>query len=307
MTEAITFSEYGGPEVLTLVGVDEPVPAPGQVRIAVRAAGVNQLDWKIRSGAMAAVRPVQFPAPLGMEVAGIVDAVGDGVTAWRVGDEVLAQVQAGYATQVLAAAEVTATKPAQMSWEVAAALPVAADTAYRVLDELGVKSGETLLIHGAAGGVGTLATQFAVDLGVTVIGTASDANHDYLRSLGAVPIRYGDGLPARVREAAPQGVDAVLDCAGAGVLADSVEFTGDPARVATIADPIGARGTGTRFSSGFGGRGFFAEGVAQAARLSAAGTLQMPIWRTFALAEVAEAHRASAEGHLRGKIVLLPH
>jgi NADPH:quinone reductase-like Zn-dependent oxidoreductase len=304
MTKSVVYSEYGGPEVLRLVDVEEPQPGPGQVRIAVRAAGVNQIDGKFRSGAMSAMRPVQFPSTPGLEVSGVVDAVGEGVTAWKPGDEVFAQVSGGYTTQVVTAAATVGAKPEGMSWEEAAALPVGVDTVMRVLSELDVKGGETLLIHGAAGGMGTIAVQFAVADGVTVIGTASESNQDYLRSLGAIPIVYGDGLLDRVRAVAPSGVDAVFDCAGAGDIPDSVKLAGGPSRVVTIADPGGAQANGARFSSGFFGRSYFAEGTQKAIHLFSEGKLQMPIWRSLPFSEAAQAHRLSAEGHLRGKIVL---
>lgn len=306
MTKSVVYTEYGGPEVLRLVDVDEPRPGPGQVRIAVRAAGVNQLDWKFRSGAMAGMRPVQFPSTPGLEVAGVIDAVGDGVTAWKAGAEVFAQVNGGYSTQVVASAATVGPKPDGMPWEVAASLPVAVDTVMRVLSELDVKSGETLLIHGAAGGMGTVAVQFAVADGVTVIGTASQSNQDYLESLDAIPLVYGDGLVERVRAVAPNGVDAVFDCAGAGVIPDSVKLAGGPARVVTIADPGAAQANGARFSSGYFGRSYFVEGTQKAVHLFSEGKLRMPIWRSLPFSEAAEAQRLSAEGHLRGKIVLVP-
>jgi NADPH:quinone reductase-like Zn-dependent oxidoreductase len=199
--EAIVFDTYGGPEVLRLAQADVPRPGPGQVRLRVRAAGVNQLDRKIRAGAVREVVPTTFPATPGLEAAGVIDELGPGVTGLDRGDEVIAFTETGaYAEYALAT--VVARKPSGLGWDEAAALPVAGETARRVLDLLAVTSGETLLVHGAAGAVGGLAVQFAVARGATVVGTASPANHEYLRSLGVAPVAYGDKLVERVREQA---------------------------------------------------------------------------------------------------------
>jgi NADPH:quinone reductase-like Zn-dependent oxidoreductase len=300
--EAIVFDQFGGPEVLRVAQVDLPHPGPGQIRLRVRAAGVNQLDAKIRSGAVQQVFPTTFPATPGLEAAGVVDEVGTGVTGLAVGDEVLAFTDTGAYGQY-ALATVVAAKPAGLGWDEAAALPVAGETSQRVLDLLAVKEGETLLVHGAAGAVGGLAVQLATARGATVIGTASQANHEYLRSLGVVPVSYGDGLVARVRAVAPQGVDAVFDAAGRGALPDSIELRGGTTeRIVTIADPAGAQ-LGVTFSAG--GRGSAAE-LAEHARLAAAGTLRLTVAHTYALAEAGEAQEQSATGHNRGKLVILP-
>lgn len=211
--EAIVFEEFGGPEVLRLVETAKPQPGPGQVRVRVAAAGVNPLDHKIRNGWMQAVFPTPLPATPGAEFAGTVDALGEGVTDTAVGDEVLGWTATGaYAQYALSSAY--APKPAGLDWTAAAALPVATETAARVLALLGVRSGETLLVHGAAGVVGATAVQLAVAAGAEVVGTASPANHGYVRSLGATPVAYGEGLVGRVRAVAPRGVDAVFDAAG---------------------------------------------------------------------------------------------
>jgi NADPH:quinone reductase-like Zn-dependent oxidoreductase len=198
---------------------------------------------------------------------------------------------------------VAGAKPAGLGWDEAAALPVAGETSQRVLDLLAVTGGETLLVHGAAGAVGGLAVQLAVARGATVIGTASPANHEYLSSLGAVPVTYGDGLVARVRALAPGGVDAVFDAAGRGALPDSIELRGGTTdRIVTIADPA-ARQLGVVFSSG--GQGS-AEGLAEQARLAAAGALRVTVAQAFPLAEAAKAQERSATGHTRGKLVIRP-
>jgi NADPH:quinone reductase-like Zn-dependent oxidoreductase len=298
--KAVQFAEYGGPEVLTLVEVGEPHAGPGQIRVAVWAAGVNPVDWKIRSGAMRQANPLELPWIPGSDVAGVVDEVGDDVSGVSVGDEVFGfAVSGGYARY--AVLERFARKPAAMSWAEAAGLPVAVETAVRCLDLLGVKAGQTLLVNGAAGGVGVAATQFARARGASVIGTASERNHDFLRSLGAIPVAYGAGLVQRVREIAPHGVDVAFDTAGHGALADLVELTGNPEDVVTIADFTAAE-HGVRLTYGQDGRTFQALG--QAAQLFEDGRFSMPVAQTLPLAQAAQAHRLSQDGHVRGKLVL---
>jgi NADPH:quinone reductase-like Zn-dependent oxidoreductase len=301
---AIAFNGYGEPEVLGPIELDVPEPGPGQVRLAVRAAGVNPWDWKVRSGATAAFAPVTFPHVPGIDVAGVVDAVGPGVTGLEVGDEVFGKAAGGsYADLALARANAVAVKPAGLPWELAAALPVAASTARHALDELAVTSGETLLVDGATGGVGTLVVQLARRLGATVLGTAGPANQEHLRSLGATPLVYGDGLADRVRAAAPQGVDAALDGTGHGALPILVELAGGPDRVVTLADPKAGE-LGVTF---LGGEVPDLPAVlAQVGALAATGALTLPIAHAYPLAEAAAAHRASQSGHTRGKLVLIP-
>ncbi|MEE1738107.1 NADP-dependent oxidoreductase [Streptomyces sp. BE147] len=303
--EAIVYEEFGGPDVLRLARVDEVRPGPGQVRVKVRAAGVNPIDYKIRHGWMEQAFPTPLPATPGTEFAGVVEETGEGVTAFAPGDEVLGWSATGaYATHALAAAAALARKPEGLAWDEAAALPVATETASRVLDELEVAEGDTLLLHGAAGAVGSAAVQLAAARGATVIGTASPANHDYLRVLGAVPVAYGDGLVARVRELAPQGVDAVFDASGRGALPDSIELRGGTTdRIVTIADPDAGK-LGVAFSAGGGGPS--AERLARNARRAALGELRVPVARTLPLAEARTAHELSEAGHVRGKLVLLP-
>jgi NADPH:quinone reductase-like Zn-dependent oxidoreductase len=300
--EAIVFEQFGGPEVLRVAEVDLPQPGPGQIRLRVVSAGVNPVDYKIRNGWLAQVFPTTFPSTPGWEAAGVVDAVGEGVTGLAAGDEVFGFTDAGsYAAYALAT--VVARKPAGLGWDQAAALPVAGETAQRVLDLLGVKESETVLIHGAAGGVGGVAVQLAVARGATVIGTSSPANHDYLRSLGAIPVAYGDGLADRVRAVAPQGVDAVFDAAGQGALEASVELRGTTDRIVTIADAVTAQQLGVVFSAD-GERS--AEALAVLADLAASGGLRVEVAETFALADAGRAQERSATGHVRGKLLLNP-
>ena len=233
---AVQYEYYGESDVLHVVELEEPHAGTGQVRIAVKAAGVNALDWKLRSGVYRDFMPITLPSGVGAEAAGIVDEVGEGVTGVAVGDAVF-----GLAVQRTAMAEHAvltswAHKPEAMPFEVAGALAIAGETALRILDLVGVKAGETLLVAGAAGGVGSAVVQLARYRGATVIGTASEAKHDYLRGLGAIPTTYGPGLPDRVAVLAPGDVDAALDLAGAGVVPDLVSIVGDGARVLSIAD-----------------------------------------------------------------------
>lgn len=301
MSKAITFSEYGAPEVLRLSEVSPPEPGPGQVRIRVRAASVNPLDMKIRSGLMAGQVPARFPVIPGLDAAGVVDAAGEGAD-MAVGDEVLgAAVGGSYGEHALLDRAVA--KPEGLSWEVAASLVTVGLTASRVLGQLAVQPGRTLLVHGAAGSVGFLAVQLAVARGITVIGTAGEHDIERVTALGATAVRYGDGWAQRVKAAAPGGVDHVFDASGAGVLADSVALTGDPQKVITIADMSAAQ-HGVRFSAGGTDQG--GQSLPELVRLAADGELTVPIWRTYPLAEAARAHTDLEARRNHGKAVLLP-
>ncbi|MER8068490.1 NADP-dependent oxidoreductase [Streptomyces sp. NPDC094034] len=305
---AIVFEEFGGPDVLHVKEITEPHAGPGEIRVAVKAAGVNPMDYKIRHGWMEQAFATPLPAVPGLEIAGVVDEVGAGVTDVAVGDDVLGWSATGaYAQYALAGTAVR--KPASLGWAEAAAIPVAGETAARVLDELALRDGETLLLHGAAGAVGSMAAQLATARGTVVIGTASPANHAYVRSLGAIPVTYGDGLVERVREVAPQGVDAVFDTAGKGALPDSIELRGGTTdRIVTIADPSAAE-LGVTFSSGGAGSSTPEKkraGLAENARLAAEGALRLRIAGTFPLAEAAQAQQTSENGHANGKLVLTP-
>jgi NADPH:quinone reductase-like Zn-dependent oxidoreductase len=296
---AVQYGEYGDPDVLRVAETDEPHAGPGQIRIAVRAASVNAIDWKERSGMLAEMMPVALPHTPGYDAAGVVDEVGDGVEGVSVGDQVFgftAGSSGGYAEYALL--NRWAAKPPELSFEEAAGYPVAVETSARVLDLLG--DGETVVINGAAGGVGTAAVQLARERGLRVIGTATESNHEYLRSLGAEPTTYGDGLAERVRELG--GADLAFDAVGFGALPALIEITGSPGKVVTIADYT-APEHGVRVSGG-GGAGDYA--LPEAAKLAAAGRFRLPVARTFPFAEAAEAHRISQEGHVRGKLALVP-
>lgn len=305
MSLAVQFSEYGATDVLRVVDVPPLTAGPGQVRLAVRAAGVNPIDWKILRGYMSQVMPLDLPGGLGSDVAGVVDQVGEGVTAFSVGDEVLgASITPSYAQSALADPAALVAKPASVPWEVAGTLAGPGITAWEVLNKLKVATGETLLVHAAAGGVGTFAAQLAVDRGVRVIGTASEGNHERLRSLGVEPVTYGKGLAARVRAISPHGVDAVLDASGRGEIPDSIELAGGPARVLSLV-AFDAAGSGIQIhmtEPGEGGR----QALGDILALIEAGRLRVPIQRTYPLGEVAAALEVSQSGHLGGKLVLLP-
>jgi NADPH:quinone reductase-like Zn-dependent oxidoreductase len=302
MSTAITFSRYGEPDVLTVSPAEVPQPGPGQVRIRVRAVAVNLIDVKIRSGHMDGILPVSFPVTPGWDVAGVVDAVGGDAGA-AVGDEVFGVASVGgYSDYALLDQPVL--RPEGLSAETAAALVTVGEAAFRGLSHLNVKAGQTLLIHGAAGSVGTIAVQLAVARGITVIGTAAAEDLEHVTALGATAVRYGEGWSDRVRALAPDGVDAVFDTSGAGVLAESVALAGDAARVITIADESAAQ-HGVRFT-GADPSDRIPEARSELAALAAAGRLSVPIWRTYPLAEAARAHADLEAGRNHGKIILLP-
>ncbi|OIJ98950.1 hypothetical protein BIV25_10560 [Streptomyces sp. MUSC 14] len=296
-------SRYGGPEVLELAEMPVPEPGPGQVRIRIHAAGANGRDSKMRQGLFAPGQTAPAaPAPLGIEMAGEIDALGPDVTEWSVGQAVFGRTAEldAIATHALARADDIVAKPGSLTFEQAAALPVATETAYRTLRQLDLRTGQTLLIHAAAGGVGLMAVQLARLQGATVLGTASQANHAYLRHLGAIPLSYHDELAPQVHAAAPQGVDAVLDASGRGVLPASIDLTGNPAKVITIAD-LRAAEHGVHFSTEILP---IPQAMAEVLPLIENGTITMPIEAVFPLENAADAYHLLDAGHLRGKIVI---
>jgi NADPH:quinone reductase-like Zn-dependent oxidoreductase len=296
--KAARFSRFGGPEVLEIADLPDPHPGPGEVRIAVRAAGVSLSDWKKRQGLM----DPELPQTLGYEAAGIVDEIGDGVRDVAVGNRVFGFCPSGAAQAELAVLAGYAPIPAELSFVEAAALPAATETAARALDQLGVESGQTILISGASGSIGSAAVQFAVARGARVIGTAGARNQDFLRELGAEPVVYGDGLAERVRALAPGGVDLALDVAGSGILPELIELADGAGHVLTVADFEGARKYGVRFSRGDSGRALYV--LSEIGPLVKAGRFKLPDVQTFPLADIAEAHQVSEEGRVRGKLVL---
>jgi NADPH:quinone reductase-like Zn-dependent oxidoreductase len=304
---ALLVHEPGEAECLQLGEIPAPRARPGHVVVRVEASGVNPVDASNRADpTWAAIEP---PYVVGYELAGVVDSLGEGVSAVAVGDRVwgLLPVRGtrwgAYAELVELRGDWVSRRPAALAAVEAAAIPLAGSTAVQLLDRLGLSEGDSLLVHGAAGGVGSAAVQLARARGARVIGTASEANHDFLRSLGAEPTTYGDGMVDRIRALAPDGVDLAFDTAGKGGIPDLITLTGDPARVATIAD-FGAAALGAKVTGGSAGRAPGA--LDEAARLVEAGRLHVPVQPTFTFAEAPEAHRLSESGHVRGKLVLVP-
>ncbi|MFK0290484.1 NADP-dependent oxidoreductase [Streptomyces sp. NPDC090442] len=292
----VSFAEFGGPDVLQLVAAEEPHAGPGQVRIAVRAAGVNPVDWRIREGQFQRVHPIELPAGVGQDASGVVDEVGEGVEGIAVGDRVFGEGTHTYAEFAVLSA--WARMPERLTFQEAAGYPSVVETALRILREVGVRSGQTLLVSGASGGVGSAVLQIARDRGIATIGTAGAANQDYLRGLGALATTYGAGWAERVRQLGR--VDAALDLAGSGVIRELVELTGDPRKVLSIAD-LGAPEFGVRFS---GVAGSVPEALAEAVDLISRGRLHIPVEKSYPLAEAATAHAESQAGHTRGRRVL---
>ncbi|KEF09317.1 MULTISPECIES: NADP-dependent oxidoreductase [Streptomyces] len=303
--KAVIAHSYGDPDTLTWTDQPDPKVGPDSVLVRVKAAGVNPVDWKVLAGYLDPMMDVHFPLIPGWDVAGVVEAVGQDATEFDVGDEVVGyvrkdEVQHGtFAELVAAPVRTLARKPAALDWQQAAGLPLAGLTALQSLDRVGLAKGETVLVHAAAGGVGSFAVQIAVARGARVIGTASERNHDFLRSLGAEPVTYGDGLADRVREVAPDGVDAAVDFVGNGVIDVSQELLRDTSRVASIADSEVKQKGGHMVWVRPDHAGLTALGD-----LADAGKLTVHVDTVLPLSEAAEAFRRSQEGRTRGKIVL---
>jgi NADPH:quinone reductase-like Zn-dependent oxidoreductase len=302
MPNAYVFTGLGGPENETFTDLPRPAPGPGQLLVKVRAAGVNPVDWKRRTG----YRPIgatapDLPAVFGSEAAGVVEEVGEGVDGFAVGDEVFGNPATGaYARYTLFPAANAAHKPAEVSWADASALAVAAATAYDALAQLGLPKGATLLVNGAGGGVGTAAVQLARHDGLAVVGTASAAKKDFVESLGATHVASGPGVAERVRAAAPGGIDGVFDLVGGEPLRDVAVLLGDRSRLVSGAD----RTISAELGGGPVVRARTADVLDAVARLVAEGALDPLVTRTFPFAEADRALRAVEEGHARGKVVI---
>ncbi|MFC8594684.1 NADP-dependent oxidoreductase [Streptomyces atroolivaceus] len=293
----VSFAEFGGPDVLHLIDAEEPHAGPGRIRIAVRAAGVNPVDWRVREGQMLKAHPLELPAGVGLDAAGVVDEVGEGVEGVEAGDHVFGEGSSTYSEFAVLSA--WARMPDGLTFQEAAGYPSVVETALRIIREVGVRPGQTLLVSGASGGVGSAVLQIARDRGIGVIGTAGAANQDYVRSLGALATTYGDGWAERVRQLGR--VDAAFDLAGSGVIGELVALTGDPRKVISIAD-LDAPALGVRFS---GEAGSVPDALAEAARLISLGKLHIPVQRSYTLAEAAAAHIDSQAGHSRGRRVMV--
>ncbi len=315
MSEVVVATAFGGPDVLSVIYQPAGAPGPGEARIQVRAAGVNPVDWKQYSGRMGA-DPARLPLRPGAEAAGVVtaaaaDAVGPAGPV-RAGDEVIAfRAPGAYAADLVVPADALVPKPASLDWAPASGLMLTGVTAWHALAATGVHQGDTVLMHGAAGGVGLTAIQLAVGRGATVIATASPPRHDFLRELGAIPVAYGDGLDGRVRAAAPGGVDVALDLVGTDEALDvSLGLVADRARIATIVVTPRARAAGIKLLGGAPGADPGTEVRLPArldlAKLAGDGTLRVFVTRTYPLSQVADAHRESMAGHVTGKLVLIP-
>ncbi|MFH8221924.1 NADP-dependent oxidoreductase [Streptomyces sp. NPDC018057] len=304
MAKAYVFTRYGGPETEALVDIDRPRPGPGQILVAVRAAGVNPVDWKLRDGFRRpgdTGEPV-FPIVFGSEASGVVEEVGEGVTGFAPGDEVFGNAAAGgYAQYTLLSAEVTAHKPAGLSFADAATLPVAAATAYDGLRQLALLAGATVLVTGAGGGVGSAALQIARAFGLRAVGVASEGKKDFVESLGAVHVASGTGWAERARTAVPDGVDAVYDLIGGEVLKDAAGLLADRRKLITAgAPPQEVEALGGEWVR----RARTATVLDELAGLVVRGTLDPHVTRTFPLERAEEALRAVEDGHARGKVVI---
>lgn len=303
MPKAYGFSEYGGPEVLQPLEVDKPTPGAGEVLVAVRAAGVNPVDWKIRQGYLAEVMPLDLPAVLGREVAGAVEEIGQDVDGFAVHDEILGTVvpgSGGYSEYALVTASTATKKPPQVSFTDAAVLPVAGGTAYDAVRQLNLTEGQSLLINGVGGGVGVAAAQLARDLGVFVIGIGSEEKRELVESLGATLVTYDGAVADRVREIMPDGVDAILDLVGGDALRAVAELVSDRSRLMTATDPDTV--------ADLGGIGVERDGsgavLAEVAQLVADGKLDPHVTDVVPLERAAEALASVESGHGRGKVVI---
>jgi NADPH:quinone reductase-like Zn-dependent oxidoreductase len=306
MPQAVRFDQYGGTDVLHVEEVDRPVPGPGQVLVAVKTAGINPGEAKIRMGLMAQTWPATFPSGQGSDLAGIVDELGDGVTGFAVGDEVLGWTdnRASHAEFVVADTDHLVPKPAGVSWEAAGSLFVAGVTAYAMVRAVSLGAGDNVVVAGAAGGVGSIAVQLARDAGAAVIGLASERHHQWLSSHGATPVTYGDGVAGRIRAASGGRVDAFLDTVGGGYVELALELGVRPERIDTIADFGAGQKYGVKTDGSAAGSS--AGVLAELAGLIDNGQLDIPIAAVYPLARVQDAYRELEQGHTLGKIVLKP-
>jgi NADPH:quinone reductase-like Zn-dependent oxidoreductase len=303
--KAVRFDDYGGVGVLKVADVPRPAPGPDQVLVQVKAAGINPGEAKIRAGLLHARWPATFPSGQGSDLAGIVAGTGAGVRSFSAGDEVIGFTdnRASQAEYVVVEERNLTAKPAGVPWEVAGALFVPGATAYAAVRAVALTEGDTVVVSGAAGGVGSIAVQLARRAGAAVIGLASEANHEWLAGHGVIAVAYGDGVAGRIRQAAGK-VDAFIDTFGPDYVQLALELGAEPSRIDTIADfdavaRYGVKGEGNA-------AGASASVLAELAELIAVGQLEVPVAATFPLDQVKDAYRRLAQGHIRGKIVLLP-
>jgi NADPH:quinone reductase-like Zn-dependent oxidoreductase len=306
MPKAVRFDEYGGVDVLYIAEVDRPVPGPGQVLVRMKAAGINPGEAKIRSGALAQRFPATFPSGEGSDLAGIVDELGPDVQGISVGEEVIGFTdnRASHAELVVTEAADLVPKPAGVSWEAAGSLYVAGGTAWAMVRAVAAGRGDTVVVAGAAGGVGSIAVQLARNAGATVIGLAGEANHDWLSGHGVIPVTYGEGVADRIKAASGGRVDAFLDTFGADYVELALELGVRPDRIDTIANFAAREKHGVKTDgSAVGGK---PEVVAELAGLIEKGQLEIPIAAVYPLSEVRAAFTEVERGHTHGKIVLEP-
>ncbi len=306
MPRAVRFDQYGGLEVLQVVEVERPTPGAGQALVRVKAAGINPGEASIREGLLADRWPATFPSGQGSDLAGIVEEVGAGVTNVAVGDEVIGFTngRASQADFVLVESGHLVPRPANVSWEQAGSLFVAGTTAYAAVRSVALSAADTVVISGAAGGVGSIAVQLARNAGAKVIGLASDANHKWLADHGVIPVTYGDGVEDRIRAASGGKVDAFIDTFGGGYVELALKLGVATNRIDTIIDFAAAAKYGVKAEGSQAAA--TAEVLAQLVELLAAGRLEIPIAKVYPLAEVREAYRELEQHHTHGKIVLEP-
>jgi NADPH:quinone reductase-like Zn-dependent oxidoreductase len=306
MSRAVRFDHYGDVDVLNVVDVDPPTPGQGQLLVAVKASGINPGEAKIREGMLDARFPATFPSGQGSDLAGVVDQVGEGVEGFAVGDEVIgfSNDRAGQAELVVIDSVNATGKPAGVSWEVAGALFVVGATAWAAVRAVDPARGDTVVVAGAAGGVGSVAVQLTARTGARVIGLASDRHHQWLRDHGVIPVTYGEGVADRIREAADGCVDAFIDTVGSGYVELALQLGVAPERIDTIADFQAAGRHGVKAEGSAAGAS--AEVLAELARLIEAGELEIPIAAVYPLEQVRDAYRELEHNHTRGKIVLRP-
>ncbi len=306
MAKAVRFDRYGDRDVLYIADVDVPHPPAGEVVVEVRAAGINPGEASIRKGLLDSRFPATFPSGEGSDFAGVVTEIGTEVSSFAVGDEVLGWTdrRASHAQYIVGPEDHLVPKPAALSWEVAGSLFVVGVTAYAAVGAVGAGPGDTVVVSAAAGGVGSITVQLVQVRGAAAVGIASEANHDWLRSLGVTPVAYGDGLADRIRGVVPDGVDAFIDTFGEEYVRLAVELGVAPERIDTIiawqaASEVGAKAEGSGTASS-------AEVLAEMAEHVASGRIIVPIAATYRLDQVREAYEELEKRHTRGKIVLIP-
>jgi NADPH:quinone reductase-like Zn-dependent oxidoreductase len=304
--KAVRFDSYGDIDVLDVVEVPDPVPGQGEVVVRVRAAGISPGEAMIRKGLLHDRWPATFPSGQGGDLAGVVEQVGQGVDDWHAGDEVIGFTdnRASHAELVAVPAGNLTPRPAAVPWDVAGALFAAGSTAWAALRAVGASSGDVIVISGAAGGVGTVAVQLARNAGATVIGLASEPHQPWLRDHGAIPVTYGEGVAQRIREAANDHVDALIDTFGSGYVDLAIELGVPPARINTLIDYQAAARHGAKTEGSASGAS--AAVLAELAGLIADGNLEIPIAATYPLEQVRDAYRELEQRHTLGKIVLRP-